>query len=175
MIVRGKIVERAKERFGRVDPEIEAGNPIFITNDATPYRESNFHQNYDAMVRKNGLKKMPYEKVSHMFRKLFKTEASVPDRAIDRYIVEFWVGHTDGVEKVGAEYDRTPEIYERVIENEYMKLEPYINVYSSPIVRRQTDPVLRDLEQLAQSPMLRKVFVKLIKELKEARRQDKFK
>jgi len=47
-------------------------------------------------MRKSGLKKMPYEKVSHMFRKLFKSEASIPERAIDRNITEFWMGHTEG-------------------------------------------------------------------------------
>jgi len=88
-------------------------------------------------MRKNGLKKAPHEKVSHMFRKLFKSEASIPDRGIDRNITEFWMGHTKGVEKVGAEYDRTPEIYEKVMEKEYMKLEPYINIYSGVSLRER--------------------------------------
>jgi len=94
------------------------------------------------------LKQLPYAKVSHMFRKLFKTEASIPERAIDRDIVEFWMGHTYGIERVGGEYDRTPELYESIIEREYAKLEPFINIYSSPIARTETDSLLHVLEVL---------------------------
>lgn len=166
LILRKEIVERVKNRSGYINPEIETGTPIFITNHGTRYRECNFHANYVDIMRRKGMKTDPYEKVSHMFRKLFKTEASIPARAIDRYIIEFWLGHTGGVEKVGAEYDRTPEIYEKVIEKEYIKLEPFINIYSSPIVRRQTDPLLRDLEHLAQNPFVRSVFENLVKEAK---------
>ena len=41
------------------------------------------------------------------------------------------MGHINGIDAVGGEYDKTPEIHERVIEGEYRKLEPYLNVYSS--------------------------------------------
>ena len=166
LVVRQRIVERARERFGYVDPQIEQGTPIFITNKATPYGENNFHHNYEYIVRKRGLKRLPYSKVSHMFRKLFKTEASIPERAIDRNIVEFWMGHTGGIGKVGAEYDRTPEIYEEVIEAEYEKLEPFINIYSSPIAKRETDPLLRDLEKLAQIPSVREMFIEIVADIK---------
>ena len=140
LLLRQKIVERARKRFGYVDPNIVQGMPIFITNDATPYRESNFHQNYDALMRRNGLKKMPYEKVSHMFRKLFKSEASVIDRGIDRNVVEFWLGRAEsvhGLDATGGTYDRNPEIREEMIEREYMKLDPYINIYSGVSLRER--------------------------------------
>ena len=84
MVLRRRIVERAKEKSGYISPKIEEGIPIFITNNATPYGENNFHHNYDYIIRKRRLKRLPYAKVSHMFRKLFKTEASIPERAIDR-------------------------------------------------------------------------------------------
>jgi len=166
LFLRQRIVERAKERLGYINSEIEQGTPIFITNKATPYGENNFHHNYDYIIRKRGLKRLPYAKVSHMFRKLFKTEASIPERAIDRNIVEFWMGHTYGIERVGGEYDRTPEIYEKVIEREYAKLEPHINIYSSPIARIETDPLLRDLEQLTRIPFVRLVLTKMVAETK---------
>ena len=166
LVIRQRIVERAKEKSGYISPKIEQGAPIFITNKATPYGENNFHHNYDYIIRKRRLKRVPYAKVSHMFRKLFKTEASIPERAIDRNIVEFWMGHTGGIEKVGAEYDRTPEIYEKVIEAEYEKLEPFINIYSSPIAKRETDPLLRDLEKLAQIPSVREMFIEIVADIK---------
>jgi len=56
------------------------------------------------------------------------------------------MGHTEGVEKVGAEYDRTPEIYEKVMEKEYMKLEPYINIYSG-VALRERGLVIDEKEQ----------------------------
>lgn len=93
-----------------------------------------------------------------MFRKLFKSEASVPERGIDRNYVEFWMGHTNGIEVVGAEYDRTPELYERVIEKEYAKLEPYINIFTSAQAVSRVDPLLNDLEQLCQLPTVRAYF-----------------
>lgn len=166
LVERKNIVEQAKERFGYVNPKVEAGTPIFISHYATPYKEDHFYQAYKRKLQRYGLKNAAYDLVSHQIRKLFKTEASIPDRAIDRYIVEFWLGHTDGVEKVGAEYDRTPEIYERVIEKEYMKLEPYINIYSSHVAKRQSDPLLRDIEQLANLPFVREVFSKLVADAK---------
>jgi len=166
LLLRQRIIERAKERLGYINSEIEQGTPIFITNEATPYGENNFHHNYDYIIRKRGLKRLPYAKVSHMFRKLFKTEASIPERAIDRSIVEFWMGHTYGIERVGGEYDRTPEIYEKVIEREYEKLEPFINIYSSPIAKGETDPLLRDVERLTEIPSVRELFTEIVADIK---------
>ena len=112
-------------------------------------------------------KKKAWEQVSHMFRKLFKTEASVPERCIDRNIVEFWMGHGNGIEAVGGAYDRNPEIREDVIEKEYVKLEPYINIYTSSIIRQTEDPLLKDIEKLLQLPGGRKIFASKVKDAKE--------
>lgn len=167
LALREKIVERAKKKFGGVSPEIEQGTPIFITNHATPYGENNFHRNYDNRIRYHRMKNSPYEKVSHMFRKLFKTEASIPDRGIDRNIIEFFMGHKEGIEAVGGEYDRTPEIYEEIMEKEYAKLEPHINIYSSPVAKMETDPLLSDIIQSSRlSPGLRDVFTSIVEEAK---------
>jgi len=165
LTVREKIVERARKRYGFVGPEIEVGIPIFITNKATPYGENNFEQNYLYTMQKNKMKMLPYEKVSHMFRKLFKTEASIPDRSIDRNIVEFWMGHTNGIEAVGGEYDRVPEVHEDVIEREYEKLEPVINIYSGSVASRRTDPLLADIERVVQVEGGRRFFEQLLKKI----------
>jgi len=98
------------------------------------YLENSYYQIIDYYRRK---KKLPHF-VTHQFRKLFKTEASIPERGIDRNIVEFFMGHVSGLANVGGVYDRTPEIHEDVIEREYAKLEPYINIYSgTPYVQEQ--------------------------------------
>jgi hypothetical protein len=65
-----------------------------------------------------------------MFRKLFKSEASVPDRGIDPDCVEFWMGHSNEIKGKGGIYDKTPDLYADMIEKEYAKLEPYLNIYS---------------------------------------------
>ena len=160
---RKRIVEKVQKLRGFVKPEIVEGTPIFITNNATPYGGNNFQQNYLNAMKK----KKAWEQVSHMFRKLFKTEASVPERGIDRNIVEFWMGHGNGIEAVGGAYDRTPEIREDVIENEYVKLEPYINIYTSSIIRQTVDPLLKDIEKLSQLPGGRKFFASIVKDAKE--------
>ena len=61
---------------------------------------------------------------------MFKTESSPPERGVNGKYVEFMMGHSGGIESVGGTYDRTPEIYSDVVEREYAKLEPYINIYS---------------------------------------------
>jgi len=163
LLERDRIVEKVQKERGFVEPEIVEGTPIFITNNATPYGGNNFQQNYLNAMKK----KKAWEQVSHMFRKLFKTEASVPERGIDRNIVEFWMGHGNGIGAVGGVYDRTPEIREDVIEREYVKLEPYINIYTSSIMRQIEDPLLKDIEKLLQLPGGRKFFASKVKDAKE--------
>lgn len=105
-----------------LDEAIIKGEPIFITRWGTPLKSQVFAHH---------LRRITAGRItSHMFRKLFKSEASVPDHGIDRNIVEFWMGHINGIDAVGGCYDRNPEIREEILEMEYAKLEPYINVYS---------------------------------------------
>jgi len=105
-------------------------NAIFITKLGKPVTVPHFLFMFDYYLRRAKLKSGAWTVTPHMFRKLFKTEASVPERGIDRDCVEFMMGHLSGIESVGGIYDRTPELYADVIEREYAKLEPYINVYS---------------------------------------------
>jgi hypothetical protein len=42
------------------------------------------------------------------------------------------MGHVSSIGNMGGTYDKTPEIHEEVIENEYRKLEKYLNIYSMP-------------------------------------------
>ena len=53
------------------------------------------------------------------------------------------------------------------MEKEYAKLEPHINIYSSPVAKMETDPLLSDIKQLSRlSPSLRNVFTSIVEEAK---------
>jgi len=43
----------------------------------------------------------------------------------------------NALDSTGGVYDKTPEIHEDVIEKEYAKLEPYINIYSGVALRER--------------------------------------
>jgi integrase len=139
LLIRERIV------LERGEPESHA---IFLTQKGTPYRLNNYYLVVD-YYRKT--KKLP-KFVTHQFRKLFKTEASIPERGIDRDVVEFWMGHVNGLASMGGVYDKTPEIHADVIEKEYAKLEPYINIYSSLDAEREADPLFQDLKALRSFP-----------------------
>ena len=113
--------------------------PIFITRTGKAYTENDFYVTLD-YYRKHGkpeIRRLLKGFVTHQLRKLFKTEASIPERGIDRNVVEFWMGHVNALDSMGGVYDKTPEIHEDVIEKEYAKLEPYINIYSGVSLRER--------------------------------------
>lgn len=155
---RENLVQRLLEEGKQVDPAVVDGEPIFITRMGTPLRMHSFVGQFN--------RKMKGKVTSHMFRKLFKTEASIPERAVDRSIVEFFMGHINGIAAVGGEYDKTPELHEEIFEREYAKLEPYINIYSSDVAARQTDPLLQDIERLSQMPGGRRFFREMVEDAK---------
>ena len=154
---RRKIVESLLADGKKVDKTVIEGNPIFITQFGEPLRSHQFIKQFN--------RKMHGKVTTHMFRKLFKSEAAVPDRAIDQRHVEFWMGHIQGVADVGGTYDRTPEIHEEIFEEEYAKLEPYINIYSNPEAVRRADPLLAKIEKLAQHEEGRRLFEHVVKEI----------
>jgi len=131
LIQRHRTLNHLREQGKAIPESTLKQQPIFITNQGTAYTEDNFFQaiNY---YRRKGLTSF----VSHQLRKLFKTEASVPERGIDRDVVEFMMGHVSGIGSMGGTYDKTPEIHEDVIEKEYIKLEPYINIYSGEAAKQ---------------------------------------
>lgn len=116
---------REKWLKGKKDPGL-----LFITKRANPLTVGKFESHFDDKLRRAKIKKDPFTFTTHMFRKLFKTEAGPPERGIDRDCIEFMMGHSSGIENVGGVYDKMPELYADVIEREYAKLEPYINIYS---------------------------------------------
>ena len=109
---------------------------LFITNKGKPLTCKVFHNNFRAIMMKHGLYKLPYSVRRHGFRKFFEQEASPPDRGISKSYVSFMFGHSKGtgqdhkLDVVGGVYDPAPRVYPDVVEAEYAKLEPYINIYS---------------------------------------------
>jgi len=85
---RKRIVEDALADGRAVSKAIVEGEPIFITSSATPLRSHRWGEQFS--------RRWSPKTTTHMFRKLFKSEASVPDRGINRSYVEFWMGHSGG-------------------------------------------------------------------------------
>jgi len=125
LVERKRIVENAVADGRKVSREVVEGEPIFITSTALPLRAHRWGEQFS--------RRWSPKVTTHMFRKLFKSEASVPDRGINRNYIEFFMGRAeaaDGLDATGGVYDRTPELYEKTFEKEYEKIEPYINIYS---------------------------------------------
>jgi integrase len=109
-----------------------------LTPDAwkSPFRER---------LQRHGIYKGPYSVIFHMFRKIFESEASPPDRGISKDYVRFMMGHAvddingDQLDIPGGTYDQAPFTHPDVVEREYSKLEPYLNIFSQ---RASEDPDL---------------------------------
>jgi len=129
-----------RDRIVAEKGELES-KPIFITHAGTIYTENS----YFYMIRYYREKRDLPNFVTHQFRKLFKTEAGIPERGIDPRIVKFWMGHITDIDDVGGIYDKQPQIYEEIIEREYAKLEPYINIYS--VVQPQSNEEANELRR----------------------------
>lgn len=128
----------------------EAEKAIFISLTGRTMTVPKFERNFQNQLYRSKLKTGAYGIVSHQLRKVFKTESSPPERGIDSRIVEFMLGHKGGLEAVGNTYDESPQIYERTIEKEYQKLEPYINLYSGVAAEAQgeSEAIKNEVQQL---------------------------
>jgi len=172
------LVEREKivERLGEL-PE-ESWKVLFITARGTPYREINFYRVFSYYMQTRGFSTGPNSIVSHMFRKLFRTEASPPERGIDIRVVEFFMGHINGIEAIGGDYDKTPQLYERMFEKEYAKLEPFINPYSgeperSRELEAETDSLRREVAILKKKQEEVEELLSYLPLIKESLREKK--
>lgn len=109
---------------------------LFVTPRGNPLTCKDFHTNARRSYIAAGIYSGPLSVRSHGFRKFFEQEASPPDRGISRSYVSFMMGHSTGdgqdhpLDAVGGTYDAAPRVYPSVVEKEYAKLEPYINIYS---------------------------------------------
>lgn len=90
--------------------------------------------------------------------------------------MEFWLGHVNALDSMGGVYDRTPEIHEDVIEKEYAKLKPYINIYSGVLLRergllvdvkeRKSEAILNEFWNFLKEPANREGLRQLIEQAK---------
>lgn len=110
---------------------------LFITSTGKALPCKHFHNNLRLMFTRHKLYTGPLSVRSHGFRKFFEQEASPPERGISKGYVSFMMGHSDGkgethkLDVVGGVYDACPRVYPNVVEKEYAKMEPYLNIYSS--------------------------------------------
>jgi hypothetical protein len=107
-----------------------SSDAVFITRKGTVLTRQKFECIFYQKICRLGLHKNAFSFRSHMFRRMFKTESSPPERGINSDYVEFMMGHRGGVHSVGGPYDRTPELYADVVEKEFAKLEPWLNIYT---------------------------------------------
>jgi len=152
------IMEKLVADGKSVSKEVIAGEPIFITSRGKPLHPINFAHELNALT--GG------KVTSGMFRKLFESEAKVPERGISPEYVKFFMGHAPKQDDAGGTYDRNIEIREEIFEKEYEKLEPYVNVYSSSLASRSRDPLLEDIEKLSHIPALYEAFESIVIEAK---------
>jgi integrase len=135
---------------------------LFITNRGKPLACKVFHNNFRLIMMRHGLYKMPYSVRRHGFRKFFEQEASPPDRGISKAYVSFMMGHSRGtgedhkLDVVGGVYDGAPSVYPNVVEKEYAKMEPYLNLYSGRAAEAEEDLSDEDVASLKELAQLMK-------------------
>ncbi|MCL2686098.1 MAG: site-specific integrase [Candidatus Bathyarchaeota archaeon] len=114
---------------------------LFITERGKPLDCKTFHCVFRATLIRKKMYDGPRSVPSHGLRKFFEQEASPPERGINKGYITFMMGHSEGkdsngvkvshpLDAVGGVYDNAPFVYPSVVEKQYAKLEPYINVYS---------------------------------------------
>ncbi|MEM3622806.1 MAG: site-specific integrase [Candidatus Bathyarchaeia archaeon] len=128
---------------------------LFITDAGKPLTPKLFHNRFRQAMIRHKLREGPYSVRPHCFRKFFEQEASPPERGINKAYISFMMGHSTGdgfthkLDAVGGVYDKAPWIYEKAVEQEYCKLEPFINIFSG----RSAEPIgisEQDVETLKQ-------------------------
>jgi len=87
------------------------------------------------LITPNGLNR--YHIHMHEFRDLFKSLCTL--NGVNQVASEFFLGHT--IDKLG--YDKSPQYDEKWFRQEYMKVEPMLNVLSNPEGRRKTEEEIK--------------------------------
>jgi hypothetical protein len=118
---------------------------LFIKRDGEKLTPASWRSPFREHLQRHGVYKGPFSVIFHMFRKIFESEASPPDRGISKDYVRFMLGHSvddvngDQLDIPGGIYDQAPFTHPDVVEREYSKLEPYLNIFSQ---RTGEDPGL---------------------------------
>ncbi|MEM3577613.1 MAG: tyrosine-type recombinase/integrase [Candidatus Bathyarchaeia archaeon] len=150
-----------RDQWAKKIGEKRVAKAIFIKKNGKTLTTKSFLEKLYHTLRHHKLKSGPFDVTSHMFRKLFKTESRPPERNIDQDCIEFMMGHKSSLDGVGGPYDRTPELYDKVIEREYAKLEPYINIFTG---KQAQDDVKEQVWRLLTRPDVLKWLERKAKE-----------
>jgi len=139
----------------------ETGQPLMPDDFKTPFRQK---------LQRHGIWTGPYSAHFHMFRRVFESEASPPERGVSKGYVKFMMGHAtdevngDRLDVVGGVYDDAPRVYGDVVEKEYTKLEPYLNIYSGKVAESEglgiSEEDLASLKELLQMMKEGKIKIK---------------
>ena len=123
---------------------------IWINEKGEPSTRKDFHNSLRLKWNRAKLRTGPLSIRSHGFRKFFEQEASPPERNISKAYITFMMGHSEGrdsggirvthaLDAVGGTYDHAPWVYPDAVEKEYVKLEPYLNIYTSKAMVGEKD------------------------------------
>ena len=129
---------------------------LWITKSGKPLTPKQFHTNFRNTLIRHKLYRGPLSVRTHGFRKFFEQEASPPERGINKAYISFMMGHASGdglthkLDAVGGVYDKAPWVYGKAVEQEYAKLEPFINIYSGKAVEASLGISEEDMETLKQ-------------------------
>jgi integrase len=112
------------------------GEPIFITLQKTPVTKDMMSGLFNRLAIRSGLEVRKFGKPSevryrfhpHELRDTFRTACTVAGIAFP--VCEFLIGHE--IDKL--HYDKSPDVYPEHFRNEYLKVESYVNVFSSQAV-----------------------------------------
>jgi hypothetical protein len=115
---------------------------LFVKRDGEQLTPEAWKSPFRERLQRHGIYKGPYSVIFHMFRKVFESEASPPDRGISKDYVRFMMGHSvddvsgDALDIPGGIYDQAPFTHPDAVEREYAKLEPYLNIYTGVSIAR---------------------------------------
>jgi hypothetical protein len=130
---------------------------LFIKRNGEKLTPESWKGPFRERLQRHGIYSGPYTAVFHMFRKIFESEASPPDRGVSKDYVRFMMGHAvddvngDKLDVAGGTYDQAPFTHSDAVEREYAKLEPHINIYSGrPAEANSLGISEEDLETLKQ-------------------------
>ncbi len=151
-----------------LDKHGKTSSYVFVMNNGEPLTVKKFEVQFYRTIKRAKLSTGPFMLTSHMFRKLFKTESSPPDRGVSSDYAEFMMGHMSGIESVGGIYDRTPEIHEEVVEKEYGKFEEFLNIYSNRRVGTEFSGEDRHILDLLNKPGVLEYLMDAVKKRKDS-------
>jgi len=135
-----------KVRQTMMDAPLKSGEPLFITSQRKPMLKDNVTGIFKRLAISSGLETRKYGKPSevryrfhsHELRDTLRTTCTVA--GVAHPVAEYIIGHD--IDKL--HYDKSPDVYPEHYRQEYAKIEPLINIFSS---EGRSLKKINDLEQ----------------------------